>query len=89
MSPYLSERKVCVMSATEILNELPKLSLAERQAIAQKLAELETRAVDFRARGMDERAVAELRARLAPFAEDWDSPEMSAYDHYHAAKANL
>jgi hypothetical protein len=31
-------------------------------------------------RGIDEEAAANLRARLIAFAEDWESPEMEAYD---------
>jgi hypothetical protein len=31
-------------------------------------------------RGIDEPQAADLRRRLAPFAEDWDRPEMAAYD---------
>jgi len=42
--------------------------------------------VDLRAHGIGEAQAAELRARLAPFAEDWGSPEMALYDHYDAAK---
>ena len=36
--------------------------------------------VDLRERGIDELQAADLRRRLAPFAEDWDRPEMAAYD---------
>jgi hypothetical protein len=43
------------------------------------------RGVDLRMRGMTEEDAAELRARLAAFADDWDSPEMSIYDDYDAA----
>lgn len=50
---------------------------------------LEPGALDLRARGIDERQAANLRARLATFAEDWDSPEMDIYDSYDAAKARL
>lgn len=49
---------------------------------------LEPSPIDLRARGIDEVHAAELRARLATFAEDWDSPEMSIYDNYDAIKAN-
>jgi hypothetical protein len=36
--------------------------------------------VDLRARGIDEKQAADLRARLQAFAEDWDQPEMEVYD---------
>lgn len=36
--------------------------------------------VDLRERGIDESQAADLRQRLAPFAEDWDRPEMNVYD---------
>jgi len=39
-----------------------------------------TERVDLRERGIDESQAADLRHRLAPFAEDWDRPEMAAYD---------
>jgi hypothetical protein len=50
---------------------------------------LEAGPLDLRARGIDEAQAAELRARLATFAENWDSPEMSIYDDYNAVKTNL
>lgn len=36
--------------------------------------------LDLRERGVDEFQAADLRRRLAPFAEDWDRPEMNVYD---------
>jgi hypothetical protein len=36
--------------------------------------------IDLRERGIDQLQAADLRRRLAPFAEDWDRPEMAAYD---------
>lgn len=47
---------------------------------------LEQRPADLREHGIGEADAAELRSRLATFAADWDSPEMSIYDHYDAAK---
>lgn len=44
--------------------------------------------VDLRERGIDEETAADLRTRLAPFAEDWNSPEMSIYDDYEARSAD-
>jgi hypothetical protein len=40
--------------------------------------------IDLRARGITEEQASELRAQLATFAEEWDSPEMSIYDNYPA-----
>ena len=50
---------------------------------------LEPKLADLRARGIDEAQAAELRARLATFAEDWDSPDMDIYDDYDAAAGKL
>jgi hypothetical protein len=36
--------------------------------------------VNLRERGIDEPQAADLRRRLARFAEDWDRPEMAAND---------
>ncbi len=36
--------------------------------------------VELRTRGIDESRATDLRHRLATFAEDWDRPEMAAYD---------
>ena len=36
--------------------------------------------VDLRERGINEAQAADLRRRLAAFAEDWDRPEMAIYD---------
>jgi hypothetical protein len=36
--------------------------------------------LDLRERGIDESEATDLRRRLARFAEDWDRPEMAAYD---------
>lgn len=41
---------------------------------------LDTTTVDLADRGIDEAQAADLRHRLKPFAEDWDRPEMDAYD---------
>ena len=50
---------------------------------------LEPNALDLAEYGIDEKQAADLRARLATFAEDWESTEMEVYDDYDAAKANL
>ena len=36
--------------------------------------------VDLSERGIDQRQADDLRRRLAAFAEDWQRPEMDAYD---------
>jgi len=44
--------------------------------------------IDLESRGIDTEQAKVLRASLASFSDDWDSPEMSIYDNYDAAKAN-
>jgi hypothetical protein len=41
---------------------------------------LEPSLIDLADRGIDPRQAADLRRRLRPFGEDWDRPEMDAYD---------
>jgi hypothetical protein len=45
--------------------------------------------INLQARGIDEVQAADLRARLSTFTDEWESPEMSAYDNYDTAKAKL
>ena len=45
--------------------------------------------IDLRERGINQAQAAEMRARFATFAEDWESPEMSVYDNYDEEKAKL
>jgi uncharacterized protein (DUF433 family) len=47
---------------------------------------LPTGEINLRELGIDAAQAAELRARLASFVEDWDSPEMDVYDRYDAVK---
>jgi hypothetical protein len=44
--------------------------------------------INLEAQGIDKEQAQSLRASLATFSEDWNSPEMSIYDNYDAAKAN-
>jgi hypothetical protein len=44
--------------------------------------------VDLESQGIDTEQAQFLQASLATFSDDWDSPEMSIYDDYEAAKAN-
>ena len=69
--------------------ELAKLPTHVRDETRVIVTFLEPGPIDLRARGIDEAQAAELRERLAAFAEEWDSPEMDIYDDYDAAKANL
>lgn len=47
---------------------------------------LEPQPIDLRAHGLSRAEAADLRDRLAAFAEDWESPEMDVYDDYEAAR---
>ena len=48
--------------------------------------EEESKDVDLEAQGIDREQAQTLEASLATFSEDWNSPEMSNYDNYNAAK---
>jgi len=69
-----------------VLKELPANINTEMHVI---VTFVEPKFIDLRARGIDEAQAAELRARLATFAEAWDSAEMDIYNDYDAAKAKL
>ncbi len=71
-----------------------KVELAERpdgvgEAVPVLVTFLEARRVDLRSRGIEEAHAAELRARLATFAADWDGAEMGVYDDYDSVRAKL
>ena len=68
------------------LAEMPACINGEKRVI---VTFLDANHIDLQSRGIDKRQAADLRARLATFAEDWDSPEMDAYDNYDEAKAKL
>jgi hypothetical protein len=68
------------------LTEAPKDVCDETRVL---VTFLEPQSIDLWARGIDEAHAAELRTRLATFAEDWGNPEMAIYDDYDAAKARL
>jgi hypothetical protein len=44
--------------------------------------------IDLASQGIDKEQARTLRASLVTFSDDWNSPEMSVYDNYDAAKAN-
>jgi hypothetical protein len=52
-------------------------NVEEARVIVTFLAE---GSIDLGKRGIDELQAANLRARLSAFTEDWDQPEMGAYD---------
>jgi uncharacterized UPF0146 family protein len=45
--------------------------------------------VDLATHEIDRSQAEALRNSLATFADDWNSPEMSIYDNYDAAKSQL
>ncbi len=63
------------------LKEVP-LSIGDETRVIVTFLE---NGIDLRTRGINEQQAADLRVRLASFAEDWDSPEMSVYDNYPSA----
>ena len=45
--------------------------------------------IDLASQGIDQAQEEVLRTSLGTFAEDWNNPQMSIYDDYDTAKANL
>lgn len=45
--------------------------------------------IDLTSHGIDQAQAEVLRTSLGTFAEDWNNPQMSIYDDYDTAKANL
>jgi hypothetical protein len=74
------------VSAAQIIDELPKLTPAELQAVRRKIAAIsgESSAMALHDRGIDEVQAADLRSRLKTFAEDWERPEAAIYDEDQA-----
>ena len=60
-----------------VLLETPG-DLTEGKVIVTFLAE--SGLVELQSRGIDREQAADLRIRLSRFAEDWERPEMDAYD---------
>jgi excisionase family DNA binding protein len=56
------------------------------QPISSSIVE---QSIDLASQGINQSEAEVLRASLMTFADDWNSPEMSIYDNYDAAKASL
>lgn len=69
------------------LTEAPPITVHDEAKVIVTF--LEAASVNLKSRGIDEKQAKELRARLAPFAEDWMNPDMDIYDHYDQAKSRL
>jgi len=71
-----------------------KIEMRERPAsingeIRVIITFLEPHLIDLQTRVINKKQAVDLRARLATFAEDWDSPEMDIYDNYDETKNKL
>lgn len=62
--------------------ELTKLPTNVKEETRVIVTFLEPNSIDLRAHGINKVQAAEIRAHLAAFADDWDSPEMSIYDNF-------
>ena len=70
-----SVKGVCRNGRVELLEPAPEGG--DRQVI---VTFLDSQTVNLADRGFDEKQAANLRSRLAAFAEDWDRPETDVYD---------
>jgi len=62
------------------LREAPPKDVQQARVLVTFLVPAAANAVNLGAKGIDPNQAASLRARLATFAEDWERPEMDAYD---------
>jgi hypothetical protein len=69
--------------------ELAERSNDVREGARVIVTFIEANPIDLAAQGIDPEQAQILRTSLATFSEDWNSPEMSLYDDYDAAKASL
>jgi hypothetical protein len=79
------------MSSVEGVYRDGKVELVERPRELKEgtrviVTFLENGSVNLNALGWSEKQAGEVRNQLASFSEEWDSPDMSAYDNYHARK---
>jgi hypothetical protein len=69
--------------------ELTERSNDVREGARVIVTFIESSTIDSAAQGIDPEQAEILRTNLTTFADDWNSPEMSIYDDYDAAKASL
>ena len=68
------------------LNEFPVNIPDETQVVVTFLGKSH---INLQSRGISQTEAEQLHSKLAMFAEDWDSPEMSIYDDYDAFRAKI
>jgi hypothetical protein len=69
--------------------ELTEPSNDAREGARVLVTFIESAPIGLAAQGIDPAQAEILRTHLATFSEDWNSPEMTLYDDYDAAKASL
>lgn len=73
----------------EIKEAVSRFSPGDLAAFRAWFVELDAGEIDLASQGIDQAQAQVLRSSLATFSEDWDSPEISIYDNYDAAKASV
>jgi hypothetical protein len=64
----------------ELINT-PPADVDQAQVLITFLDDKQSQALDLHKHGLDPESAADLRNRLKCFAEDWERPEMDAYDN--------
>ena len=82
MEAYLRERAMRKGQEAEDVAQALIAEAMERDASSQH-------GISLAEHGIGPAQAAELRARFATFAEEWERPEMDMYDDYDAANARL
>ena len=81
-----------MLKSVEGIYRKGRIDLAEAPANVQEetpviVTFLGPDSIDLPTRGIDEAQAADLRSRLASFAEEWESPDMDLYDDYDSANS--
>ena len=77
------------LSEKEIASAALSCLIAEWQAIRQEQTSQKAKSAPIEKFGMTPAEGKDTRSRLETFAQDWESPEMDAYDNYDDTRKSL
>ncbi len=85
----LAEFRVWFAEFNTLRDATNRIDAIEQKALRKLMEKQDTNDIDLESQGIDRAQAHILRSSLATFSDDWDSPEMSIYDNYDAAKDSV